>query len=223
METSTGMSTAQLVDEVKTILVAGTETTATTLTWIWYQLGRRPDIEAKVHAELDRELAGRAPTMADLPRLTYTRMVIDETMRYYAVVWQLMRRAKEDDTLGGYAIPAKTLVFFSAYVLHRHPDFWERPNEFYPEHFAPEVAEKRPRYAYLPFSSGPRQCIGASFAMMEMMLIVAHVAQRYRLVVDPSVDGEIETGMTLRARHGVRVQLERRIQTATVETTISAA
>jgi cytochrome P450 len=180
-ETGEQMSDLQLRDEVLTMLVAGHETTATTLTWAWAMLDRHPTALANLHAELDSVLGGRAPTVADLPQLSYTRMVIDETMRLYPPVYIISRKVVADDTVGGYRIPAGSAVDISAYVTHRHPDFWERPESFEPERFTPEAVAARHKYAYIPFSTGPRMCIGNSFALMEATLALATLARRYRL------------------------------------------
>jgi cytochrome P450 len=126
-------------------------------------------------------LGGRAPTVADLPQLSYTRMVIDETMRLYPPVYILSRKVVADDIVGGYRLPAGSAVDISAYVTHRHPDFWERPESFEPERFAPEALAARHKHAYIPFSTGPRMCIGNSFALMEATLALATLARRYRL------------------------------------------
>src|SRR5436305_2526446 len=157
-ETGAGMSHQQLLDEAKTILFTGQETSTNALTWIWNMLSQYPDVEQQLHTELDQVLSGRIPTVEDLPRLRYTRMVVDETLRLHAVVWQLMRRSREEDRLGPYTIPAKTTIFFSPYLFHRHTDFWHKPTAFHPDHFLPEQVAKRPRHAYMPFGYGPHQC-----------------------------------------------------------------
>jgi cytochrome P450 len=210
-ETGSGMSDQQLRDEIMTIFVAGHETIATTLTWFWHLLAQHPEIEHRLRAELDTVLNGRAPTFQDLPRLTYTKMVIEEVMRFYPVVWILFRTPLTDDLIGGYHIPANSIVMFSPYLLHRHPHLWEHPNRFDPDHFSPERAAGRSRFAYLPFSAGPRQCIGNAFAMMEAQLIVATLAQRYLLqrlpeyTVVPSVTG------TLHPRYGLQMKVKPRL------------
>ncbi|RVU45852.1 cytochrome P450 [Lujinxingia sediminis] len=180
-ESGEGMSDAQLRDEVMTIFLAGYETTATALTWTFYMLSQHPEAEARLHAELDEVLeGGRLPTLADLPRLAWTRMVIEESMRLYPPVPMLARTSVEDDVIGGYQVPAGTFVILSPYVTHRHPDFWESPETFDPERFRDPKAE-RPRFAYFPFLGGPRQCIGKSFAMMEAQLVLATLASRFKL------------------------------------------
>ena len=209
-ETGEGMGDRQLRDEIMTLLVAGHETVANALAWGWYLLAQNPGAEAKLHAELDQMLAGRTPTVEDLATLPYARMVFEETMRLYPPVWIIMRRAIKDDEIGGHHIPAKSYILWSTYALHRHPDFWERPEEFEPERFTPEQVAGRPRHAYVPFSHGPRICIGNSFAMTEAHLIIAAIAQRYQLTLVPDQKIESEALMTLRPRNGVFVQLQAR-------------
>ncbi|MBE3560041.1 MAG: cytochrome P450 [Ktedonobacteraceae bacterium] len=184
-ETGEGMSDLQLRDEVMTLLFAGHETSAKALTWTWYLLAKHPHVERKLHEELGSVLEGRTPTIADLPRLPYARMILEESMRLYPPSWQVMRQAREEDEMGGYRIPAHTIIFWSQYIVHRHPDFWENPEQFDPERFSPEQGQKRHSCAYIPFSSGPRMCIGNALALTEMHLILATIAQRYRLALVP--------------------------------------
>jgi cytochrome P450 len=209
-ETGQGMSDQQLRDEVMTLLIAGHETVANALAWAWYLISQHPDVEQRLHSELDQVLGGRTPTLDDLAKLSYTRMVFEESMRLYPPVWIIMRKSIQDDTLGDYYLPANTFVAWSTYTLHRHPDFWERPEEFYPEHFSAENVAQRPHHAYLPFSHGPRICIGNVFAMTEAQLILATVAQRYRLSLVPGHPIEPQPLMTLRPRYGVLMNLQQR-------------
>lgn len=209
-ETGEQMTDKQLRDEALTMLVAGHETTATTLAWAWALLDRHPEARERLERELDRVLAGRAPTIADLPQLSYTRMVIDETMRLYPPVYILSRKVMRDDEIGGYRIPGGSSVDISPYVTHRHPEFWERPEAFMPERFAPEQSAARHKYAYIPFSTGPRMCIGNSFAMIEATLVLATLARRYRLRLPA---GHLLTPaplVTLRPAGGVPVVAEER-------------
>ena len=200
------MNEVQLRDEVMTLLFAGHETSAQALTWTWYLLARHPEAEKQLHEELATVLTGRVPDMADLPNLPYTRMVIEESMRLYPPSWQVMRQAIADDELGGYHIPAHTIIFWSQYVVHRHPAFWENPEEFRPLRFAPAEVKKRHNYAYIPFSGGPRICIGNTFALAEMQLILATIAQRYRLVLAPQAP-EVKP-VTLITLHPNQVQVQ---------------
>ena len=209
-ESGEGMSDAQLRDEIATIFTAGHETTANALTWTWYLLALHPQAEARLDAELGAVLGGRLPENADLPRLRYTRMVLEESMRLYPPAHTLSREAIADDEIIGRRIPAGSAVLVSPWLLHRHEKLWERPEVFDPERFAPERAAARPRYAYLPFGGGPRICIGAGFAMQEATLILATVAQRYRLRLAPGRRVEPMGLITLRPRGGLPMTLERR-------------
>ncbi len=207
-ENEQGMKDKQLRDEVMTLLLAGHETVANALTWTWYLLTRHPEAQEHLHAELDQILAGRIPTVEDLPRLHYTRMVLEEAMRLYPPIWQLMRRAIRDDEIGGYHIHANSYILWSPYIAHRHPDFWEKPEQFYPEHFSTECSAKRPRHAYMPFSSGPRICVGNTFAMTEAQLVLATVAQQYRVSLAPGYHVELESLLALRPKNGLLVSIE---------------
>jgi cytochrome P450 len=206
-ETGEAMSDKQLRDEAMTIMVAGHETTALALSWTWYLLSIHPEVERKLHAELVTMLDGRTPTFEDIPQLKYTLMVIEEAMRLYPPAWVIARTAVNDDFVGGYQIEAKAEIILLPYVTHRHPDFWENAEDFDPERFSPERSEGRPRYAYFPFGGGPRQCIGNNFAMMEAVLVLATVAQKYRLHLVPNQPVEPEPSVTLHARHGIKMIL----------------
>ena len=187
-DTGRGMDDHQVRDEVMGIYLAGHESTAVLLTWVWYTLSKNPAAARKVREEAINISGDHPPGLADLPKLVYTRMVVDETLRLYPSAWVLVRKALEDDEIGGYRIPAGTGLFVCPYVTHRRPDLWENPEGFDPERFAPDHDDERPRYAYYPFGGGPRQCIGQNFALMETTLIVATVARRYRLDLLPGGD-----------------------------------
>ncbi len=180
-ETGEPMSDQQLRDEVLITFFAGHETTAQLLTWTWILLAQHPFAEDKLHAELDRVLASRSPSLEDLPNLTYTRMILDEALRLDSPVSMVARDAVADDLVDGYPVPAGATVTILPYITHRHPDYWEKPEEFYPEHFTPERVEARPRYAYYPFGAGPRICLGKHFALLEATIALARVASRYSL------------------------------------------
>lgn len=190
-ETGNMMTDEQLHDEALITFFAGHETTASLLTWTWFLLSKHPEVEAKLHAELARVLNGRTPTLDDLPNLTYTRMVLDEALRLYSPVPLLARDAVEEDELAGYHIPKGTMVVAMPYATHRHPQYWQKPLEFYPEHFEAAAVAQRPRYAYFPFGSGQRICIGLHFAHMEAALILADVAQRFQLRLAQPNDGRL--------------------------------
>jgi cytochrome P450 len=209
-ETGEMMDDKQLRDEVMTLLLAGHETTSNTLTWTWYLLSQHPEVEAKFHAELAAVLGGRVPMMEDLPKLTYTRMILDESLRLYPPVYALARGGIEADQVGGYDLPRRSIITMSPYLTHRHPEFWPEPEKFDPERFSPEEEAKRPRYAYVPFGGGPRQCIGNSFALTEAQLVLATVGQQYRLRLAPDYQMELEPLITLKPKGGLPMMLEKR-------------
>lgn len=208
-EAGAAMSAEEVRDQVFTIFVAGSETTALALTWTWYLLSQHPQVEARLRAELDAVLSGRAPRYEDLPRLTYVRMVIEEAMRLYPSVYTLAwREAVADDEVCGTRIPRGSLIAIVPWVLHRHRLLWSNPERFDPERFAPEASGRRDRLAYLPFGFGPRVCLGASFAMAEAILVVATLAQRYRLRLASSAPVEPQALFTLRPRYGLHMLIE---------------
>jgi cytochrome P450 len=209
-ETGGGMTAKEVRDQVVTIFMAGHETTAVALTWTWYLLSQHPAVEAKLHAELKAALDGRAPKHEDLAQLPYTRMVIEEAMRLYPPAHTLSRAAMGPDEVLGRRIPKGATVLIVPWLLHRNPKLWEQPEHFDPERFAPDRATRRHRFAYIPFGAGPRICIGAAFAMAEAMLILATLAQRYRLRLVPGFPVDPQGLITLRPRHGMRMILERR-------------
>jgi cytochrome P450 len=208
-DTGEGMDDRQLRDEVMTLMLAGHETTATALAWTWHLLAQNPAVETRLRDELSDVLAGRPPTAADLQRLPYTRMVLDESMRLYPPAWVISRRAEKDDVIGGYNIPAGSIVLISPYITHRHPDFWENPETFDPERFRDEKTADRPSFAYFPFGGGPRLCIGRDFARVEAQLILATVAQRYRFEAVGGHPVEPAPWITLRPRYGIKMIPER--------------
>jgi cytochrome P450 len=209
-ETGEGMKDEQLRDEVLTLILAGHETTATALSWTWYLLSQNPEAESKLHTELDRVLGGCPASVSDLPNLNYTGMVIDEAMRLYPPVWAVGREAIADDEILGYRVLKGSNVLLSQWLAHHHPAFWENPSRFEPERFSAERAAGRPRYAFFPFGGGPRMCIGNLFALTEAQIVLATVAQKYRLRVPPDHAIELHPLVTLRPRYGVKVALEPR-------------
>ncbi len=179
-QTGERMTDGQLRDEVVTMLLAGHETTAVALTWVWARLDRHPEVAARLHGELASVLGGRVPGVEDLQHLPYTRSVICEALRLHPPAYLILRHVKEDDVVCERRVHQGGSVLISPLILHRHPDYWEDPDEFVPERWLDAEAEKRrPRFAYIPFSGGPRQCIGNNFSMMESMLILATLAQRF--------------------------------------------
>src|SRR5208283_656048 len=195
-----------LRDQVLTFFGAGHETTAQSLKWSFSMLSRHPYVEQKVHAEAQRVLGGRAPTFKELGALEYTKMVIHEVMRLWPAVWMLDREAVVEDELAGYPVPPGTQVAFSQWVMHRHPAYWENPEGFDPERFSPERSAGRAHGVYFPFGAGPRVCIGNTFALMEMQLIIPTILQRYRLDVMPSPPVVPKPTLTLRPMYGVPVR-----------------
>jgi cytochrome P450 len=180
-ERGAAMSDEGLRNEIAVLFMAGHETTANTMTWVWYLLSQAPDVEARLHAELAEVLGGREPGFADVGALPYARAVIEETMRLYPPVPILPREATRDETYNGVKIPRGSLLFVVPWLLHRHKKLWREPDCFMPERFLPGGDEPVSKYAYVPFSVGPRVCAGLSFGMTEMILCLASLAQRFRL------------------------------------------
>lgn len=208
-ETGERMSDRQLRDEVMTFVLAGHETTAVTLAWAWHLLSMHPDVEKRLRTEVTEVLGNRTPTLKDLPDLGFTKRVVEETMRLFPAVSALSRQTITADEIGGYRIPANSVLFMSPYVTQRHRAWWEQPQQFDPDRFTAERSATRPRFAYFPFGGGPRLCIGNEFAMMEAQLILAMVVQRYRLQPFPGHVVEPEVRVTLRPRNGVIMTLHR--------------
>jgi cytochrome P450 len=209
-ETGAGMTDRQLRDEVVTMLLAGHETTSLALSWTYYLLSQHPGALRSIEAEVDREIGNGRPSFAHIDRLTFTRRVLEESLRLYPPAWGFSRRALGDDELGGYRIPKGSLVFVIPFVVHRRPKLWPDPDRFDPGRFAPEHESTRPRFAYIPFGGGPRGCIGNQFAMLEAQLIVATIAQRYRIELVPNQDIRPEPLITLRPAPAIRAILRKR-------------
>jgi cytochrome P450 len=209
-EDGSRMTDKQLRDETITLFLAGHETTASSLSWTWWLLARNPAVEAKLHGELDGVLGGRAPSLEDLPRLPYTGNVITESLRLYPPAWGLARVAVENHELAGYPVKKGMGVAMAQWVVHRDTRWYDAPEEFRPERWEGDFIKRIPRFAYFPFGGGPRQCIGNSFALMEGALILATIAQKYRLRLVPDHPVVPLASITLRPRYGVRVRLESR-------------
>jgi cytochrome P450 len=205
----TMMSEKELIDEVLTLIVAGHETTAAALTWTWYLVGRHPEVSAQLAAEADAVAPGVLP-LADAEALDYTHQVIQEALRLYPPGWLFTRRTIEADELGGYTVPARTDVFISPFILHRHPAFWEDAEQFRPARFAGIDAKERHRFAYIPFSVGPRHCIGENLAMFEMLVHVSRMARRFRLTRVSEEPIEFEAQINLRPRSNLLMTVEER-------------
>lgn len=199
-------SNRQLRDQMVTLLLAGHETTAKVLSWVFYLLTQHRDVEQRLQAEIQCALAGRLPTVADLPQLPYTLQIIQEAMRVYPPVWASSRIAVNDDVIDGYHIPAGALVTVSPYTMHRHPDYWQTPDQFNPDHFNPNA--ERPEFAYFPFGGGPRLCLGKHFALLEAHLVLVTIAQRFRAHILPDHPVVPEALVTLRPQYGLPMTLE---------------
>ncbi|MBW3637667.1 MAG: cytochrome P450 [Armatimonadetes bacterium] len=204
------MSDAQVRDEALTIFLAGHETTANALTYTWHLLAQNPEAEAKLHSEIDAVLADRDATLEDVENLPYTQMVFAEAMRLYPPAWALGRRAIQDCEIFGYPIPKGAIVLVSQWTLHRDARFWSEPLQFNPERFTEENKASRPKFAYFPFGSGPRTCIGESFAAMEGALLIATLAQKWRAISLTTQPLKLQPLITLRPRDAVMMRLERR-------------
>ncbi len=204
------MTDVQLRDEAVTLLVAGHETTASALTWTLYLLSQHPEAEARLLREVDEVLADRTPTLEDLTSMPYTRMVIDESLRLYPPGWLTFRKALADDEIGGYRIPAGTTLTLSQWATHRHPQFWQNPEVFDPERFSPERSQDRPRFAFFPFGGGPRLCIGSSFALLELQLVLPMLARRFQFELDPTRTVLTDPQVTLRPKGGMWMRLKDR-------------
>jgi cytochrome P450 len=207
-----GMTDRQLHDEIMTLFLAGHETTANALSWTWLLLGQNPGVEEKLIEELRRVLSGRSLTAADLPRLTYTDMVLREAMRLYPPVWVIGRRGLAPFRVGEYELPAETNVLMSQIITHRDARYFPEPELFDPDRWGTNDPRNLslPRFAYFPFGGGPRVCIGAGFAMMEAVLLLATIAQKFRLTLVPGQTIEKLPSVTLRPKSGIRVILHSR-------------
>jgi cytochrome P450 len=216
------MTDEQARDEIVTLFLAGHETTANTLNWTWTLLSQNPDVEVKLHEELDTALAGKPPTLADLPRLTYTDWVVKESMRLYPPAWIVGREAIEDVQIGEYFMPKGSQVNCIFYFAHHDPRWWDEPEQFQPERFSPANEANFNKRAYTPFGGGPRVCIGNSFAVMEARLLLATIAQRYSLSLAPGQSVEMNPMITLNPKGGLPMTLHLRERVAVSERTLEA-
>jgi cytochrome P450 len=210
------MTDRQVRDEAMTIFLAGHETTANALSWTWHLLAGHPDVERRLHDEIDRVLGDRTATVDDVPGLVYTRMVLAETMRRYPPAWGIGRRAIEDFAIGGYRVPKDTVVLVSQFLLHHDARFFPDPERFDPDRWLPERQNTRPKFAYFPFGGGTRVCIGEPFAWMEGILVLATLAQHWRLERLDTAPVPMQPGITLRPATGIRMRaMARRAQART--------
>lgn len=202
------MTDQQLRDETTTLVLAGHETTSNTLAFTWMLLAQHPEVQAKLAEELQTVLGGRAPTSADLERLPYANMVIKESRRLYPVVTDLTREATRDCEIAGHSIPAGCTIIMSQWVMHRDPRYFDSPEVFAPERWVDDLEKRLPRGVYFPFGDGPRVCIGKSFALMEVVLLLATIAQRFQLDLVPDQTIELQPSITVRPKHGIQVVLK---------------
>jgi cytochrome P450 len=207
-ENDAPMSNKELIDEVMTLIVAGHETTAAALTWTWHLISQHPDTAARLEAEADAVTIGTPLGLDAAESLAYTHQVIQEALRLYPPGWLFTRRTLEADELGGFAIGPRTDVFISPFLLHRHPEFWSEPEEFRPERFAGADAEERHKFAYIPFSVGPRHCIGENLALFEMLGHVSMMSRRFRMTRLANDPIELEAQINLRPRSNLMMNVE---------------
>ena len=205
-----GMSDSQVRDEAMTLFVAGHETTANAMTWTWYLLSQNPEAERKLHQEIDSVLAGRLPTVEDVPKLVYTERVFAESMRLYPPAWVLGRRVLNDYQVGDYMIAPGSIILMSPFVIQHDARFFPDPNRFDPDRWLPEARESRPKFSYFPFGGGPRVCIGEQFAWMEGILLLATFGQRWKLRLAPGHPVEPKPLITLRPKYGMKMIVEKR-------------
>ena len=201
---------AQLRDEVLTLLLAGHETTANALSFTWWLLSQHEDVAAQLHAEVDSVLNGRAPTLADLEQLPYTRMVFAEALRLYPPAWVIGRQACADVEIGGYTIPTGATVLASQWVMHHDARYYPAPDRFDPQRWQPAAIAARPKFAYFPFGAGSRICIGEHFAWMEGILVLATLTQRWQTSALDPAPLALQAGITLRPRNGLPMRLQER-------------
>lgn len=208
------MSDKQLRDEVMTLFIAGHETTALTLTWTWYLLSEHPEVEAKLVNELRSVLGGRAPAVVDIPKLAYAEKIIKESMRLYPPAWFMGSRITLEDTqFGEYFVPKGTFIMMSPWMTHRDPRFYDQAESFVPDRWTEEFTRQLPKFAYFPFGGGPHLCIGNNFAMMEAVLLLATIAQQFKLEVLPGQMIVPQPSITLRPKNGIKVKMNKRINT----------
>ena len=200
-----GMTDRQIRDEAMTIFLAGHETTANALTWTWYLLSQSPEVERRLHEEIDRVLEGRLPGVADVDRLPFTTRVVTESMRLYPPAWLVGRRAVNEYSIGPYYVPPRSIIVMSQWIVHRDPRYYADPDRFEPDRWTPEFKAALPRFAYFPFGGGPRQCIGESFAWMELVLLVATLAQQWRFELVPGHPVVPQAAVTLRPKFGMKM------------------
>jgi cytochrome P450 len=210
-EDGTPLSQKEIRDQVVTFVIAGHETTANVLSWVWFLLSQHPEVERKFHAEVDSVLQGKEPSFEHVPQLTYTTQIVQEVLRLYPAAWIILREAKEEVEISGHTFQKGSSFLISPYAIHRHPIFFDHADEFHPERFEKDQASSTLNYTYFPFGAGPRGCIGSQFAMMESILIMATMGQRFTLqLAQPAENIEPEPLLSLRIKNGVRMKVMKR-------------
>ncbi len=209
-EDGEAMSERQVRDELMTLIGAGNDTTTLTLCYTWYLLAQHPEVEARLLTELDEVLGGRPPEVADVPRLTYTEKVIKEAIRLFPPIWAFVREAIEAFDIGGYHLPARTNFVLPPWIVHRDPRFFDQPDEFRPERWTEKFEDQIPKFAYFPFGGGQRTCIGASFAKMQISLMLATMVQRFKCRLARGFELKLRPTITLQPQNGIAVVVEKR-------------
>jgi cytochrome P450 len=213
-ESGQGMPDRQLVSEIMTLIVAGHETTASTLNWTWYLLSQNSEVEERLSRELNHLLGSELPELGDLPKFTYTRQVMEEALRLYPPGWLMTRKALKDDQLGDYFVPAGTEIYISPYLIQRHPALWHAPDRFNPDRFGSDQSRDRHPLTMLAFSAGPRKCIGDFFARIEMELHLIMIAKRLRLRYADARPAELDASVNLRSKCDFVMTPEIKVQRA---------
>jgi len=209
-ESGEGMTDNEIIDEVMTLIIAGHETSANTLNWAWYELSQNAEVEKKLHAEVDQVVSGDIPSFEESGLLTFSRQVIEESLRLYPPVWLYSRTAVADDQVAGYDIPAGTNIFFTPYYLHRHSEHWDEPDKFNPERFIPEAIKQRHKFVFIPFSAGARRCIGDYFSIVEMQIHLGTMAKKFKLEFVAENKVELDPQVNLRSKNNIMMKLIKR-------------
>lgn len=209
-ETGEPMTDKEMIDEIMTLIVAGSETSATTMNWVWYSLSQHPEVEAKLHHEVDNASYDQIPGFDNVDELPYTRQVVEEVLRLYPPVWLYTRKAIKADKLGDFDVPPGTDIFISPYYLHRRADLWPQPEKFDPERFTPEAVKQRHRNAYIPFSAGPRRCIGDFFAILEAQVHFGLMCRHFTMTHVNDHPVELEPEVNLRTKHPINMRIHTR-------------
>lgn len=209
-ETGEPMTDKEMIDEIMTLIVAGSETSATTMNWLWYSLSQYPEVQARLHQEVDHASYDLIPGFEHIEQLAYTRQVAEEVLRLYPPVWLYTRKAIKQDKLGDYDVMPGTDIFISPYYLHRRADLWPQPDKFDPQRFDPEVIKQRHRNAYLPFSAGPRRCIGDFFGIVEVQIHFGLMCRHFAMSHVDDHPVELAPEVNLRTKHPIHMRIHAR-------------